>query len=243
MDNLHLILKNEWRQAFAEMDDAALGKLVKALFAYHAEGSVPADLSGETKALFLMTKPFLDLNRERYDEKRRKLRENGKKGGRPRMKNEKQTEKENNQKVSEKTKSTPKPKRTPKRTPTGTVSDETEKESERESAAAPPFLSPARAPDLPSNVILTEEERGRLEEFYPDKWRELVEHFSTYLFNHPEKRYLRHFETIRDWARRDGVPEADGSVRKTYDLDDFFEAAAARALSEEETDGRTEASG
>ncbi len=245
MDTLHLILQNEWLAAFGEMDDAALGKVIKALCAYHLELTVPADLSGETKAFLFMMKPFLDLNRERYEKACEAGRENGKKGGRPRKKKTAENAKTGG--VFSKTEKNHKPKRTPKRSPTGTpsVSDETEKESERESAALPPFpsLTPARAPDLPSNVILTEEERGRLEALYPDKWRELVEHFSTYLFNHPEKRYLRHFETIRDWARRDGVPEADGSVRKTYDLDDFFEAAAARALSEEETDGRTEASG
>ncbi len=169
MDNLHLILKNEWRQAFAEMDDAALGKLVKALFAYHAEGSVPADLSGETKALFLMTKPFLDLNRERYESRCRPLKEHAR---RRRKKKDPETEgvardEEENDRHDEKKHrhdeknvvTTPKPKRTPKRTPTGTVSDETVKESERESAAAPPFLSPARAPALFSGVLQTKGER------------------------------------------------------------------------------------
>ncbi len=242
MDNLHLILKNEWLAAFGEMDDAALGKVIKALCAYHLELTVPADLSGETKAFLFMMKPFLDLNREKYGEKCEKLRENARKGGRPRKKNPengKQTDGEKNQKDPEKTKSTPKskPKRTPKRSPTGTpsVSDETEKESERESAALPSFpsLSPARAPDLPSNVEMTEGERDALALLYPDKWRDLVEHFSTYLFNHPEKRYRKHFGTIRDWAKRDGVHEADPYARKTYDLDDFFDAAAAKALSDD----------
>ena len=104
-----------------------------------------------------------------------------------------------------------------------TVSDETEKERGERS---PDFLPASRAPGLPENVDLTEEERGRLEALYPNDWKDMVDHFSLYLFNHPEKHYRRPFDTIREWARKDGI--AEGQTPKTYDLDDFFEAAVER---------------
>ena len=82
--------------------------------------------------------------------------------------------------------------------------------------------SPAPVPTKPSkhkhgeynNVLLTDEELGKLKSEYPD-WQERIERLSSYVAS-TGKSYKSHYATIRNWARKDneGV-NSNGKPGKT----------------------------
>jgi hypothetical protein len=220
------LLRGEWLDAISALDDADAGKLLKAVYEYNVTGEDPTDLSPMAKLVFLMARPFFDESAEKYRRVCERNRSNGAGGGRP--KNE---EEEKPKKPSGFSRFSDDDEEKPKK-PSG---DEYEYEydSEYDSDSFPAERereTRTRAQGTPENVSLTPAQLDQLKKLYPDKWRDLVDHFSTYLFNHPEKRYRRHYETILDWAKRDGVPDASDSTPKTYDLDDFFEAAVEKSM-------------
>ena len=79
------------------------------------------------------------------------------------------------------------------------------------------------------NVLLSDEEFEKLKSEFPDYERR-IEALSSYIAS-TGKKYKSHFATIRNWARKDKAEkekEKDGHS-KSYDNDDFFEAALRRA--------------
>lgn len=77
-----LMLNNEWEDVFAGLPDASAGKLIKAVFAAHAGKATLLD-DPVLSAVFAMMKTVILSNREAYEEKCRKMAENGAQGGRP----------------------------------------------------------------------------------------------------------------------------------------------------------------
>ncbi|MBR4881779.1 MAG: hypothetical protein IKU19_07580, partial [Clostridia bacterium] len=77
-----------------------------------------------------------------------------------------------------------------------------------------------------NNVILTEEEYGRLKAKYPDS-DNLIERLSLYLAS-TGKSYNSHYATLLRWAEEEKTkqpPPKDESCNDSYDIDEFFEAA------------------
>ena len=76
------ILYTEQIELFDELNDEQAGKLIKGIFNYVKTGEEPA-FEDKNKLAFIPIRQMLDRNAEKYEEKREKLSQNGKKGGRP----------------------------------------------------------------------------------------------------------------------------------------------------------------
>lgn len=94
-----------------------------------------------------------------------------------------------------------------------------------------------------ANVLLTDDELGKLKEEYPD-WQERIERLSEYIAS-TGKKYKSHYATIRSWARKD--TEAKPVIRQTQrpayqkpskaeEMSDFYNMAAQWAAESGEAD-------
>lgn len=69
------------------LTDEQIGQLIKAMIKYEKTGEVP-ELNGMLKMAFSFIKTQLDRDREKYNQRCEKNKENGTKGGRPKKKQE-----------------------------------------------------------------------------------------------------------------------------------------------------------
>ena len=76
------LLYTEHSELFKLLSKEQAGELIMALFEYNQTGEIP-DLEPVTKMAFVSIKLDLDRNAKKYEQKIEHLRENGKKGGRP----------------------------------------------------------------------------------------------------------------------------------------------------------------
>lgn len=60
------------------------------------------------------------------------------------------------------------------------------------------------------NVLLTDDELGKLKDEYPTSWQQLIDRLSGYIASKGDK-YKSHYATIKNWARKD---EQDGRVQR-----------------------------
>lgn len=70
------------------------------------------------------------------------------------------------------------------------------------------------------NVLLTDEDMGKLQSEFPHDWHERIESLSSYMASHG-KSYKNHLATIRNWAKKDrtqGRPAASKSTNPFLDL-------------------------
>ena len=65
------------------------------------------------------------------------------------------------------------------------------------------------------NVLLTDEELGKLKELFPADLQERIERLSEYIAS-TGKKYKSHYATIRAWANRDRKPAARPQPRGGY---------------------------
>ena len=88
------ILKTDYIEYFRQLSLSVedIGRLMLAVFNYQATDTLPTadELGAGLYPVFMMIKVDLDKNYRKYEEKCRKMRENGQKGGRPRRENENQ---------------------------------------------------------------------------------------------------------------------------------------------------------
>ncbi len=105
-DKKSFIMYLDYEEQFNMLTDLELGKLIRAIIEYEKTKEIPK-LDGIVKMAFSFIKGQLDRDREKYDEKCRKNRENGSKGGRPKKEIEEKatvnSETENNQTVNSET--------------------------------------------------------------------------------------------------------------------------------------------
>ena len=76
------ILYTEQIELFQELSNEQAGELIKGIFEYVKTGIAP-EYTGMSKMAFITIRQMLDRNAEKYEEKREKMSQNGKKGGRP----------------------------------------------------------------------------------------------------------------------------------------------------------------
>ncbi len=76
------ILYTEQIELFQELSNEQAGELIKGIFDYVKTGILP-EFTGMSKMAFITIRQMLDRNAEKYEEKREKMSQNGKKGGRP----------------------------------------------------------------------------------------------------------------------------------------------------------------
>lgn len=94
---------------------------------------------------------------------------------------------------------------------------EKEKKEKNKKESATPTANAPRPPKPEkhkhgeySNVLLTAEELQKLIAEYPQDYQERIEQLSRYMKS-TGKVYKDHLATIRNWARRDGTPKANGT--------------------------------
>lgn len=76
------ILYHEEKELFEALSDEQAGQLIKGIFRYEVQEETKLDTV--LNLLFIQIKAHLDRNRIKYEEKCKKNKENGSRGGRPR---------------------------------------------------------------------------------------------------------------------------------------------------------------
>ena len=89
MDKSSFLIYLDYEEQFNLLTDEQIGQLMRAIIKYERTREIP-QLNGIVKMAFSFIKTQLDRDREKYQARCEKNRENAKKGGRP--KKEKQTE-------------------------------------------------------------------------------------------------------------------------------------------------------
>lgn len=90
MDKNSFLIYLDYEEQFNLLTDEQIGQLMRAIIKYEKSGEIPK-LDGMLQMAFSFIKTQLDRDREKYNKKCEKNRENAKRGGRPK-KEEKQTE-------------------------------------------------------------------------------------------------------------------------------------------------------
>lgn len=85
MEKASFLMYLDYEDQFNIMTDEQIGQLMRAIIKYEKTGEVP-NLDGMLKMAFSFIKTQLDRDREKYEARCEKNRENAKKGGRPRKK-------------------------------------------------------------------------------------------------------------------------------------------------------------
>lgn len=81
-EKVSFLMYLDYEEHFKLMTDEQLGQLLRAIMEYEKTRYVP-QLDGMVKMAFSFIKAQLDRDREKYEEKCAKNKENGKRGGRP----------------------------------------------------------------------------------------------------------------------------------------------------------------
>lgn len=81
-EKISFLMYLDYEEHFKLMTDEQLGQLLRAIMEYEKTREVP-QLDGMVKMAFSFIKAQLDRDREKYEEKCAKNKENGKLGGRP----------------------------------------------------------------------------------------------------------------------------------------------------------------
>ena len=77
----------DWEEALSYFSDAETGEIFRALFQYAKNGTMPEFSHNSLNAVFSFMKSTLDRDLKAYEERCRKNKENGSKGGRPKKPN------------------------------------------------------------------------------------------------------------------------------------------------------------
>lgn len=83
MDKSSFLIYLDYEEQFNLLTDEQIGQLMRAIIKYEKTREVP-QLDGVVKMAFSFIKTQLDRDREKYEARCEKNRENAKKGGRPR---------------------------------------------------------------------------------------------------------------------------------------------------------------
>lgn len=86
MDKISFLMYLDYEEQFELLTDEQLGQLMRAIMKYEKTNEIP-QLDGILKMAFSFIKTQLDRDREKYQAKCEKNRENAKKGGRPKKAN------------------------------------------------------------------------------------------------------------------------------------------------------------
>lgn len=102
MDKNSFLFYLDYEEHLELLTDEQIGQLIKAMIKYEKTGDVP-ELKGMVKMAFSFIKTQLDRDREKYNQKCEKNKENGVKGGRPKKNQKEKIKTEKNQTVLKET--------------------------------------------------------------------------------------------------------------------------------------------
>ena len=188
-----IVIYKSLREATKQLDLETRAKVYDAVMDYAFDGTEPTE-SGVVQAMFLMMKPIIDINNQRY--------ENGCKGGRPKNQNKTETKPKNNQTET-------------KAEPNDNVNDNVkEKEKIKEKVASAPRFQKPTLEDVQEYVSsqgIVIDCQAFLD-FYESKgWK---------VGSTPMKDWKA---AVRNWARRDRRNEIHIAEQKTETIDDIIE--------------------
>lgn len=212
------------------------GELITAIFEYTTHQSVVNELSPLVKMAFSVMKDTLDRDRAAYLAKCEKNRENGKKGGRPRK-----NDRPKNEWFFEKTKKGDNDNGNDNENDNDIDNDtEWEKENPKEKGFGPDSLGSPNAPLTPSTPYapqLSEQDREELKRkgvedgYIAERWERAVEYAA--------KQRRSVVDVLASWwqgdrrsVQRKKQSASESESNKSYDLEEFFNAAVDRALEE-----------
>lgn len=101
--------------------------------------------------------------------------------------------------------------------------------SDRQNAQIPP----SKMYGVYKNVILTDEELGKLKEAYPSDYEAKIDRLSVYI-KQTGKHYDNHYAVLTAWAKEDETKNRSNAHTEmsSFKTDSFFEAAMARSYGE-----------
>lgn len=211
---------HSYLEAMEPLTDAEKGRLFTAMLVYSKTGEVP-QLSGNERFIFPMMRGQIDRDNQRYDAKRKKQAENA------RMRWHDKAESESHGMP---------PDANACQTMPPDANDAKEKEKAKAKAKTKAKEKARdRSPNTPrhrhgeyANVLLTDEELGKLQTEFPSDWEARIERLSGYLAQ-SGKRYKNHLATIRNWARKDReTQEAPGEFKTSNPFLELLEEARDR---------------
>ena len=193
-------IPNEYLEEMDCLSDAEFGRLIRGLLQYSITGVEP-DLKGTERLFWKTVRNREDRFAEAYAQRCATQKENGKKGGRPK-KPRVISENPKNPRVFSETQKTQQNRTELNRTELNRTE-----------------LGDKGAHNAPTrhrygeyeNVLLTDDELGKLKNEFPDDWQERIERLSGYIAS-SGKKYKSHLATIRNWARKEKPTANNGSL-------------------------------
>ena len=249
------VLYHSYYDSIVKLNMTERGALLTAIFEYQINGEVSVELSSAVAMAFSFIKSQFDADYAKYQNVVQRNRKNGAKGGRPKKtKNvhfQNPTNPTNPMGFEEKISAKPdmakadegagfnhqKPKK-PKKADNDNDNDNDidndiiKRENikrEKNALALDNKCEDKKAYGEFSNVLLTEVEYSELCDRFGNKTAEMIDFFSAKL-KAKGYHFENHYATIILWAKQDGKDK--GESLKSYDLDDFFEAACKRTYEE-----------
>lgn len=184
-------IPNEYLEEMDCLSDAEFGRLIRGLLQYSITGVEP-DLKGTERLFWKTVRNREDRFAEAYAQRCATQKENGKKGGRPK----------NPRVISENPKNPRVFSETQKTQQNRTELNRTElNRTELGDKGAHNAPTRHRYGEY-ENVLLTDDELGKLKNEFPDDWQERIERLSGYIAS-SGKKYKSHLATIRNWARKE----------------------------------------
>ncbi len=193
-------IPNEYLEEMDCLSDAEFGRLIRGLLQYSITGVEP-DLKGTERLFWKTVRNREDRFAEAYAQRCATQKENGKKGGRPK----------NPRVISENPKNPRFFLETQKTQQNRTELNRTE-QNRTELVDKGAHNAPTRHRyGEYENVLLTDDELGKLKNEFPDDWQERIERLSGYIAS-SGKKYKSHLATIRNWARKEKPTANNGSL-------------------------------
>ena len=224
----------DWVHDLSYLDDKSFRQIIEAICAYTENNINPVEsVNNNLKPIVSMM--FHQIKRQ--EESSQKRAEAGKKGGVAKAKNSnvktKRSKKKQNIAIDSKVKQsvstiTITDTDTETITDTETFTSSLSPSNEGESNAPAHAREEKKAYGEFSNVFLTEAEHSALTERFGGNTEKLLNTFSCKL-KAKGYTYDNHYATLILWAEEDGVGKGND---KSYDIDDFFEAALKRRYEE-----------
>lgn len=193
---------HETEDEISYMTDQQRGQLLRALLAYSRRGEIVDDIEPIVMGSFYSLKSSIDRHAEKYEQIREINRQNGAKGGRPRITEKTQpvfsqpTATENNHNYNSSSSSNENLSTNTNTSMNTNINSEHEGEGTKAQAKTPP---PPRG--LYKNVYLSDEDYAVLRSEQQDI-DSRIDRLSEYMES-TGKYYVNHFATLRQWARED----------------------------------------
>lgn len=214
------------------LGDAECGRVFRSLFEYHREGKQPEGFTPLMQAVFIGLRQAMDMDAEAYQERCEQNRINGQKGGRPR--------KDAPEKTEEKPK---KPKKADMDMDMGIEIDmdididvdmDMEVGMDMESKQTESIFSSADRSALSEKAIKVLQSLGLSIDYIEERQERILAYCEIHKKN-PMETFLRWWkqdERNKERKARKAAREATQVENKSYDLEEFCEAAIARGLRE-----------